>query len=54
MDLLPYHPMGEAKSVRVGMAQALHDISTPSIGELEAMAARFRNRGLNTTIGGRP
>ena len=54
VDLLPYHPMGEAKSVRVGMAQALHDIPTPSIGELEAMAARFRARGLNTTIGGRP
>ena len=54
VDLLPYHPLGEAKSVRVGMTQAPHDIQAPSIGELEAMAARFRNRGLNTTIGGRP
>jgi pyruvate formate lyase activating enzyme len=54
VDLLPYHPMGEAKSVRVGMTQALHDIQAPSTGDLEAMAARFRNRGLNTTIGGRP
>jgi pyruvate formate lyase activating enzyme len=54
VDLLPYHPLGEAKSVRVGLTQALHDIQAPSIGELEAMAARFRNRGLNTTIGGRP
>jgi pyruvate formate lyase activating enzyme len=54
VDLLPYHPLGEAKSVRVGMTQTLHDIQAPSIGDLEAMAARFRSRGLNTTIGGRP
>jgi pyruvate formate lyase activating enzyme len=53
VDLLPYHPMGEAKSIRVGLT-GLHDIETPSAGDLEALAARFRARGLNTTIGGRP
>ena len=53
VDLLPYHPMGEAKSVRVGLT-SLHDIETPSAGDLGALGARFRARGLNTTIGGRP
>ncbi len=54
VDLLPYHPMGEAKSVRVGLNPGLHDLETPSDEAPEAMAARFRARGLNTTIGGRP
>jgi pyruvate formate lyase activating enzyme len=54
VDLLPYHPLGEAKSIRVGIPQTLHDIQAPSAGDLEATAARFRARGLNTTIGGRP
>jgi pyruvate formate lyase activating enzyme len=53
VDLLPYHPMGEAKSIRVGLT-GLHGIETPSVGGMEVLAAPFRARGLNTTIGGRP
>jgi len=54
VDLLPYHPLGEAKSVRVGVTQSLHTIGTPNVEDLEGRAAPFRARGLNTTIGGRP
>lgn len=54
VDLLPYHPMGEAKAVRVGVVHGPQDLETPSSEALEALAARFRARGLNTTIGGRP
>jgi pyruvate formate lyase activating enzyme len=54
VDLLPYHSTGEAKFDRVGMTYNLHNIQTPSIEDLEALAAPFRAKGLNTTIGGRP
>jgi len=54
VDLLPYHPTGEAKFARVGMTYTLHGTPSPSIQRLEAMAALFRARGLNTTIGGHP
>jgi pyruvate formate lyase activating enzyme len=54
VDLLPYHPMGVSKSVRVGMTNQLQDIQIPSIEELEALAALFRARGFPTTIGGQP
>lgn len=54
VDLLPYHPTGEAKFARVGMTYALHGTPSPSIQHLEALAALFRAKGLNTTIGGRP
>lgn len=54
VDLLPYHPTGEAKFARVGMTYALHGIPSPSIQRLETLAALFRAKGLTTTIGGRP
>jgi len=54
VDLLPYHPLGESKSARVGLTYSLHDIQTPTIEDLEAMAGLFRPKGLNTTVGGRP
>ena len=55
MDLLPYHPTGEAKFARVGMTYTLHGTATPRASQrLEALAALFRAKGLNTTIGGRP
>jgi pyruvate formate lyase activating enzyme len=54
VDLLPYHPLGEAKASRVGITCQLHDVPIPGIEDLEAMAALFRARGLPTTIGGRP
>jgi pyruvate formate lyase activating enzyme len=53
VDLLPYHPTGEAKFARVGMDYALHGTPSPTPGRLESLAGRFRARGLNTTIGGR-
>lgn len=54
VDLLPYHPTGEAKFARVGMTYALHGTPSPSIQHLEALAALIRAKGLPTTIGGRP
>jgi len=54
VDLLPYHPTGEAKFARVGLGYTLHGTPTPSIQRLETLAALFRARGLHTTIGGRP
>jgi pyruvate formate lyase activating enzyme len=52
VDLLPYHPTGEAKFARLGMDYALHGTTPPDQKRLDALAARFRSRGLVTTIGG--
>jgi len=52
VDLLPYHPTGEAKFARVGMDYALHGTPSPTHERLETLASHFRARGLTTTIGG--
>jgi pyruvate formate lyase activating enzyme len=52
VDLLPYHPTGEAKFARAGLNDALHGTRAPAPAHLEALAAHFRERGLMTTIGG--
>ncbi|MGE5199575.1 MAG: glycyl-radical enzyme activating protein [Rhodospirillaceae bacterium] len=52
VDLLPYHPTGEAKFARLGLDYDLHGTPAPDPGRLDALAARFRARGLTTTIGG--
>jgi len=52
IDLLPYHPTGEAKFARLGKHYALHGTATPAPTQLDAIAARFNARGLVTTIGG--
>jgi pyruvate formate lyase activating enzyme len=52
IDLLPYHPTGEAKFARVGLDYALHGTLPPTYERLETLAAHFRARGLTTTIGG--
>jgi len=52
VDLLPYHPTGEAKFARLGIDYALHGTTPPDQKRLDALAARFRSRGLVTTIGG--
>lgn len=54
VDLLPYHPTGEAKFARVGMTYTLHGTPTPSIQHLETLSGIFHAKGLHTTIGGRP
>jgi pyruvate formate lyase activating enzyme len=54
VDLLPYHPTGEAKFARVGMTYSLHGTLSPNIQRLEGLAALFRARGLRTTLGGHP
>lgn len=54
VDLLPYHPTGEAKYGRVGLPCATGGLASPDPAALDAAAARFRDRGLNTCIGGRP
>ncbi len=52
VDLLPYHATGEAKFARLGMDYALHGITPPDRGRLDALGAMFRRRGLVTNIGG--
>ncbi len=52
VDLLPYHPTGEAKHGRVGLPGA--SFATPDPVAMAGAAARFRARGLDTRIGGRP
>ena len=52
VDLLPYHPTGAAKFARLGMDYALRGTTPPEQRHLDALAARFRARGLMTTIGG--
>jgi pyruvate formate lyase activating enzyme len=52
VDLLPYHPTGEAKFARVGQTYSLHGTLTPSAARLESLAAHVRATGLTTTIGG--
>ncbi len=54
VDLLPYHPIGEAKFARLGKRYALPGLPSPTPQRLEALAAIFRARGLATTIGGHP
>ncbi len=54
VELLPYHATGEPKFARVGLAYALTDTAPPSHAQLEHLAAHFRDRGLTTTLGGRP
>ena len=54
VDLLPYHPTGEAKFARVGMTYSLHGTPSPSIEHLESLSEIFRAKGLHPTIGGRP
>jgi len=52
VDLLPYHPTGEAKFARLGIDYTLHGTTPPDERRLDALAASFRARGLVTTIGG--
>ena len=52
VDLLPYHPTGEAKFARLGIDYALRGTTPPDQRRLDALAAMFRARGLVTTIGG--
>jgi pyruvate formate lyase activating enzyme len=52
VDLLPYHPAGEAKFARLGLDYTLHGTPPPEQGRLDALAARFRALGLVTTVGG--
>lgn len=53
VDLLPYHPTGEAKFARSGLEYTLHGTPPPPSAHLQSLARHFRSRGLDTTIGGR-
>ncbi|MBM4059703.1 MAG: glycyl-radical enzyme activating protein [Planctomycetes bacterium] len=53
VELLPYHPTGEAKFARLGMECAVRGTQTPDRARLAALAAPFRDAGL-TTFGGNP
>lgn len=52
VNLLPYHPTGEAKFARLGKHYSLHGTATPEPQDLDAIASRFTERGLLATIGG--
>ncbi len=52
VDLLPYHPTGEAKFARVGKEYALHGTPSPSEARLEELAEPFRLRDLAISMGG--
>ena len=50
--LLPYHKHGSAKFHRLGRPYTLPDAVPPRAQALDAIAALFRRRGLDTQIGG--
>jgi pyruvate formate lyase activating enzyme len=52
VDLLPYHPAGEAKFARVGLDYTLLGTPAPAHDRLDALAAHIRATGLFTTFGG--
>ncbi|MBP7147213.1 MAG: glycyl-radical enzyme activating protein [Acidobacteria bacterium] len=52
VDLLPYHRAGEPKFARLGLEHAPSATAQPAAGRIESLAARFREHGLATTIGG--
>jgi pyruvate formate lyase activating enzyme len=52
VDLLPYHPTGEAKFARLGKHYPLHGTRTPSADHMASIAAHFVARGFATTVGG--
>jgi pyruvate formate lyase activating enzyme len=52
VSLLPYHPTAEPKFARLGKRFAHHGTTAPTPAQLDAIAARFRGRGLTTSIGG--
>jgi pyruvate formate lyase activating enzyme len=52
VDLLPYHPTGEAKFARAGREYPLGGTPVPDDARLEGLAARVRATGLAVTIGG--
>jgi len=52
VDLLPYHPTGEAKFARLGKHYVHHGTQIPSADHMASIAAQFTARGLETTIGG--
>ena len=52
VNLLPYHPIGEAKFARLGKHYAHHGTATPAPPLLDAIAACFDAHGLTATIGG--
>lgn len=51
VDLLPYHPTGEAKFARVGMDCTLGGTATPTAARLDTLAAPLRAAGFVTTTG---
>lgn len=54
LDLLPYHATDAAKFRRLGREYLLGGVAPPSPERMEALAGRFRARGLTTTVGGNP
>jgi pyruvate formate lyase activating enzyme len=52
VNLLPYHPTGEAKFARLGKHYAHHGTVTPTHRQLNALAAHFHARGLPATLEG--
>lgn len=48
VDVLPFHQMGRYKWARLGMEYTLHDVEPPSVEQVEATCALFKEAGLKT------
>ena len=48
VDVLPFHQMGRYKWARLGIEYTLHDVDPPSIEQVEATCALFKEVGLKT------
>lgn len=51
VNLLPYHDMGKAKYIRLGQPYPGDHFTRPEDGQMEALAAVFREAGYRVTIG---
>lgn len=52
IELLPYHPLGKDKYVRLGRDYALSDLKKPSPEEMNKVAEYFKKNNLSVSIGG--
>lgn len=52
VDLLPFHPTAAGKYERLGRANPLLDLKSPSAGYMEELAGAFQQRDLLVQIGG--
>ena len=52
VHLLPFHRLGEAKYLRLGLEDRMAGVHPPAPTRMDELRARFTARGIETTIGG--